>query len=123
VLLLSAAYGARLALGSARHSEPTRARSSEDSRITELERRTRDTRDGLSGTIEDSQRTAGTIAARERDSLEGYRGLTTTARTLTDEISTIGGTTDRTRECLEELRGIVEELQKRAGEEQQHRTD
>ncbi len=57
------------------------------------------------------------ILNSERDSIERYRELEVTARELRDKMGRIGETQDRAIGCIEDLRGILEELQRRAGSE------
>jgi len=117
LLILAAAYGAKLALGSNGQPYPVKGSSIEDTRIDDIERGLERGSKEITGTIKESGNTARDIEQRERDSIERYRELESTARELGDKMGRIGETQERADGCIEDLRSIVEELQRRSGSE------
>lgn len=116
-IILAMAIGAAFAIARARHPYPIKGSSIEDTRIDDIERGLERESKGITGTIKESGNTARDIEQRERDSIERYREIEGAARELGDKMGRIGEASDRADGCIEDLRSIVEELQRRSGSE------
>ena len=116
-IILAMVIGAALAISGPGQPYPLKGCGIEDTRIDDIEREIERGNKAVGGAIEESGNAARNIEQRERDSIERYRELEGTARELRDKMGGIGETQDRAIGCIEDLRSILEELQRRAGSE------
>ena len=116
-LLCAAALGAALGLARARHAKPACTSSLNDQALASLERNADAAGSRIGETIEQARSTARDLVERERETLEGYRGLAGSARDLAGGLDRIGENAEGARAYLDELAGLLAELQRRSEEE------
>jgi len=107
-VLFLAGYGLRLA--------PCPG-SSDHRAIESLERRLDEQGKRIDEAIRDAADAAGSLAARERECLEGHRELADKAREIADGLGSLRDDAAAADGCLEELGSLIEELQRRSDEE------
>ena len=115
--LVAAALGAALGLASARHAEPACTSSLNDQALASLERNADAAGSSVGKAIEGARSTARDLDQRERETLEGYRELAGSARDLAGGLDRIGENAEGARAYLDELAGLLAELQRRSKEE------
>ncbi len=116
-LLCAAALGAALGLAAARHAEPAGGSGLRDREIESLERNADAAGSSVGEAIEGARSTARGLVERERETLEGYRGLAGSARDLAGGLDRIGENAEGARAYLDELASLLAELQRRSEED------
>lgn len=116
-LFCAAALGAALGLAAARHAKPPCTSGPRDRALASLERNADAAGSSVGEAIEEARSTARDLVERERETLEEYRGLAGSARDLAGGLERIGENAEGARAYLDELAGLIAELQRRSEEE------
>jgi len=116
-LLCAAALGAALGLAAARHAKPPCTSGIDDRALANLERNADAAGSRIGEAIEQARSTARALDQRERETLEGYRGLAGSARDLAGGLDRIGENAEGARAYLDELASLLAELQRRSKED------
>ena len=116
-LFCAAALGAALGLAAARHERPLARSSPRDRALASLERNADAAGSRIGEAIQGARSTARDLDQRERETLEGYRALAGSAHDLAGGLDRIGENAEGARAYLDELAGLLAELQRRIEEE------
>jgi len=117
ILLCAAALGAALGLARARHERSLARSSPRDRALASLERNADAAGSSVGEAIEGARSAARELDQRERETLEGYRGLAGSVRDLAGGLDRIGENAEGARAYLDELAGLLAELQRRSEED------
>jgi len=116
-LLCAAALGAALGLARARHAKPPCTSGPRDRALASLERSADAAGSSVGEAIEEARSAARGLDQRERETLAGYSELAENARDLAGGLDRIGENAEGARAYLDELAGLIAELQRRSKEE------
>ena len=116
-LFCAAALGAALGLAAARHERALARSSPRDRALASLERNADAAGSSVGEAIEEARSAARGLDQRERETLAGYSELAENARDLAGGLDRIGENAEGARAYLDELAGLLAELQRRSEEE------